>query len=267
MFTNNQKGSHGMFSKSGKRTVEKFQILLKKDEIINGVDKKIKVNDFYTPDNINNLNTEEDEFKVYSNDKNEKSSNIDNIISKNKVKVNMSKNKVRTRSYSEKKIKKHENPPCNKYNPNWEYGNKKLAWGPCWETMKPREFSMIKSERNNNEVHIYNESFNIDNNVFIDFGKQSNRKVFINCKNYELDPEKKQLKEESILMKQKKFDSSKKVQYTKNCAPDFDKSISRSHLDKIFGDKKTVIPFSVPKYDAVRPSNILIFRRKKSSKV
>ena len=41
-FINEQKGSYGMFSRSGRNTLEKFHILMKKDEIIGGYNKKQK---------------------------------------------------------------------------------------------------------------------------------------------------------------------------------------------------------------------------------
>ncbi len=87
MFINNQKGSHGMFSKSGKQTLEKFQILLKKDEIINGINKKIKVNDIYAPDEANNLDTQEDEFKIYSQEQKDKIMSSENALNRFKAKV------------------------------------------------------------------------------------------------------------------------------------------------------------------------------------
>jgi hypothetical protein len=47
---NDAKGSDGMFSTVGKRSSEKFHILSKKDEIMSGVTKKIKIKDIFNPD-------------------------------------------------------------------------------------------------------------------------------------------------------------------------------------------------------------------------
>lgn len=190
MFINNQKGSHGMFSKSGKRTLEKFQILLKKDEIINGIDKKVRVTDFYTPDQVNNLDTQEDEFKVYSQDPHEKQKLVEATLKKHKNKIQESKSNKRSKSLLTNHIlKKHENPPCNKYNPNWEFVNKKLAWGPKWSSQKPRDFSMLnlKNINPNTTFCDFKGKFNDDNHVFIDFQKQLKRSSFINKKAYYQD--------------------------------------------------------------------------------
>jgi hypothetical protein len=177
MFVNNQKGSHGMFSKSGKRTLEKFQILMKKDEIINGIDKKVKVNDFYSPDQANNIETQEDEFKVYSQDPHEKQNLLENTLNKHKNKVNTSKINERSKSILiDYKNHRHENPPCNKYNPNFEYTKKKMCWGPKWETIKPRDFSMCNPKSlNKADNHLYDPSFKVDTHVLIKFDKMSSR--------------------------------------------------------------------------------------------
>lgn len=45
--------------------------------------------------------------------------------------------------------------------------------------------------------------------------------------------------------------SSKKIR-----GPDFNKAISRAHLDKIQADKKSVIPFSLPKHGGVWASKL-----------
>lgn len=171
-----------MFSKSGKQTLEKFQILLKKDEIINGINKKIKVNDLYTPDEVNNLDTQEDEFKIYAQEPKEKAVSSEALLNKFKSK---SKNankyrKEQVKSKPRKEIKRHENPPCNKYNPNWQYVNKKLAWGVKWDTLKKREFSLINKYQSiaMQELNLYNEKFKVDGKVFLDFNKQTQRGSF-----------------------------------------------------------------------------------------
>jgi hypothetical protein len=202
MFVNTQKGSYGMFSKSGKRTLEKYQILLKKDEIINGIDKKIKVNDFYTPDQANNLDTQEDEFKVYSQDPQEKQNLVDATLKKHKNKLNNNKLNKKSKSLlKEHKSKKHENPPCNKYNPNWDYINKKLSWGVKWNTMKPREFSMVsnRSLNPNAQYNIYQEDFHVDSKTFIDFKKQTKRHSFAKRDDFVSKSKEKEVEEKKIL--------------------------------------------------------------------
>lgn len=289
MFVNSQKGSHGMFSKSGKRTLEKFQILLKKDEIINGIDKKVKVTDFYTPDQANNLDTQEDEFKVYSQDPHEKQNLVEATLKKHKAKIQANKMNSKEKTILEGfKSKKHENPPCNKYNPNWDYPNKKLAWGIKWKKMKSRDFSMLnkKSINPNINYNLYKEQFKIDGKVFLDFGKQihrhtrSRQEAKLNKKTMDSENEEDSLNKvnSGVVQQQGKFfqifliysinwiikhfysflESKTKLNFSKakklykrTNAPDFDKVISREQLENIYGDKRTVIPFTVPKFGAI----------------
>ena len=279
MFINSQKGSHGMFSKSGKQTLEKFQILLKKDEIINGINKKIKVNDIYAPDEANNLDTQEDEFKIYSQEQKDKIMSSENALNRFKAKVKDSKGSKIKKSKSKKEIRKHENPPCTKYNPNWQYINKKISWGVKWDTVKERNFSLLNGEKFNykEELNLYKDKFYVDGKVFIDFNKQVKRGSFNNTKKEENDNLSKQMNKTTLISKGeessifpiiteandtksqiKKRGFSAKQKYNKIQAPDFRKTISRAHLDKLHDDKTTVIPFSLPKYGATWASKLYI---------
>lgn len=67
----------------------------------------------------------------------------------------------------------------------------------------------------------------------------------------------------------KNFDSNRaKAQYKKSNAPDFTKVISRDDMERIHGDKRTVIPFKVPKYGATWASKReLLFRTYCFSKI
>jgi len=47
---NDAKGSEGMFSQVGKRSSEKYHILSKKEEIMSGLTKRIKIKDIFNPD-------------------------------------------------------------------------------------------------------------------------------------------------------------------------------------------------------------------------
>lgn len=178
MFVNTQKGSSGMFSKTGRNTLEKFQILLRKDEIINGINKKMKVNDFYTPDDPDDIDNQEDEFKI--NSKEEKNNLIDKTINKfkKKIKKNVSKKSKHSSKINNNRI--HENPPCNKYNPNWEYGRKKLCWGSKWGSVSNKKNALFgeKEKFNNQSLGSYRDTFIVDTKSFVNFEKQSKRPSF-----------------------------------------------------------------------------------------
>lgn len=84
--------------------------------------------------------------------------------------------------------RKHENPPCNKYTPNWEYVYKKTSWGVQWDKSTERDFSMIKRDKNIKDTHmpIYSNTFKIDCKTFVDFGKQTKRASFAKDKRINL---------------------------------------------------------------------------------
>jgi hypothetical protein len=43
MLLNDAKGSYGMYSRAGRNTVEKFHLLMRKDEILSGNQKKVYI--------------------------------------------------------------------------------------------------------------------------------------------------------------------------------------------------------------------------------
>ena len=71
MLLNETKGSLGMFSSVGKNSVEKYHILMRKDEIINGkLQKKVFNNVFgQDEDNVSNITDEEDEKDLLESNK------------------------------------------------------------------------------------------------------------------------------------------------------------------------------------------------------
>lgn len=50
MLLNDVKGSHGMYSRAGKNSTEKFHILMKKEEIMSGKGKTYKCKDLLYED-------------------------------------------------------------------------------------------------------------------------------------------------------------------------------------------------------------------------
>lgn len=60
--------------------------------------------------------------------------------------------------------------------------------------------------------------------------------------------------EMSVKIIKEKIDK-KKNKYNKIQAPDFKKTISRDHMEKVIDSKKSVIPFTLPNYAFTRTSN------------
>jgi hypothetical protein len=77
--------------------------------------------------------------------------------------------------------------------------------------------------------------------------RQTNRPEFLKKKYYSndniLEDEKSENKPEKKIKK-----------YTRIQAPDFKKSMTREKLDQVYGDKRGVIPFSMPKYNLIQES-------------
>jgi hypothetical protein len=57
MLLNDTKGSYGMYSRAGKEAAEKYNILMRKDEILSGNTKKMIITNLFNTDELKvNLN-------------------------------------------------------------------------------------------------------------------------------------------------------------------------------------------------------------------
>ena len=97
MIENEAKGWYGNYSIIGRNIVQRFQLLLKKDEILSGKTKKIHVDNFFFPDEKKNL----EENKKY---KNGKDINID-IFSENYDKLKKQELKLKNKEKKSKQSK------------------------------------------------------------------------------------------------------------------------------------------------------------------
>ena len=70
MLENEEKGWYGSYSLAGKRSAEKFNNIIHKNEILKGEHKRVKIPDIFSPDEIKHNNLEEklNIYKVYSYD-------------------------------------------------------------------------------------------------------------------------------------------------------------------------------------------------------
>lgn len=111
-----------------------------------------------------------------------------------------------------------------------------------------KNFSAKSRKEETPEFYLSHE-MNLRGRNFIDMSRQTNRPEFIKKKYHSNENIQDEEKSESKIDK-------KLRKYTRIQAPDFKKSMTREKLDKIYGDKKGVIPFSMPNYDFVQESNI-----------
>src|SRR4051812_15991587 len=69
MLLNDNRGSFGMFSRAGRNSAEKFHILVRKDEILAGLNKRVKMKDLFTPDeDFKQTEEHEDDLDIFKTD-------------------------------------------------------------------------------------------------------------------------------------------------------------------------------------------------------
>lgn len=123
--------------------------------------------------------------------------------------------------------------------------------GPQWETTVKKNFNNQKIEENLPDFYTSPE-LKITGRNFIDMKKMKDREAFIDEKNISKDIlTKSHHSLNSSLEKKKSKKSNKKAKLK---GPDFSKTITREKLDEIHDDRKNIIPFSIPKYQATRES-------------
>lgn len=334
MLVNEKNGSYGMFSRAGRVSTEKFNILMKKDEILNGTGKKFK-----PPDLFAHAKDEAMKYHLENQDEIQQIFLDENIEEKHKEKDKKKHEKmyVSNKSDSDKqkfldirnKTKRmNQTPCCTKYDPKNTYIWKRAKQIPGWETTVGKNKSIKKKE--NIAPKFYKEhEFDISGRNFVELNRQLGRKPFVKTKPNDDEDNKslnfstqnnrniynvdrKGLKTANGLGRNKsnrtrfninetdensnKFnrtdnqfyeDNKKEFSTTQrsfsskykkiknksgnlrnsrsanplnsrkwfnNPAPDFKKVISRETRDKMYDDKKRVMPFSIPPYEKTRPS-------------
>jgi hypothetical protein len=335
MLLNDNRGSFGMFSRAGRNSAEKYNILGKKDEILGGMNKKIQLKDLFTPDDhVKNTEDGEDDIDIFKTETNMKKElkRAKLVGAKRFKKVKKDKAKSEIAKYLEMRKqakKKMENPACTKYNPKNEYIWKRTLTGPQWEQSERKNFAKIKKEEVEPKFYKFHTDFEVKGKNFVDLARQTRRASFSGNTNVRVqnlksskDPEKdfasthyvsskgrtsmsttskgrtsnaffnanrasvlnKDIMEVSAMEKNNTYtdiDSEGEVsemkqrrktklnpinkdlmsnttsgnnRWVKIQAPDFKKIISREQLEKIYGDKRTIIPFSFPNFKWTRPS-------------
>ena len=172
MFENEEKGWYGSYSLAGRRSAEKFNNILRKNEILKGDNKKIKIRDMFAPDETKIEHTEEqlDYYKIYSMDTNNFKKKIKQKFSEegqNQEKKETKKFNLffhnRHCSLDNKKIKNDTNEPgCTRYSPNYDYIWPKLITGIKWGDQMGRKNKRIQKD---NRDFIINNLENYDKYV------------------------------------------------------------------------------------------------------
>jgi len=190
MILNENRGSYGMFSRAGRSSTEKFHILMKKDEILNGVSNKSKLPDINAA--RDDSDTDNNDYDAYAENHNQIFSNDKNMkISKKTGKSNKilsKKDKQALEKFEEiinKNKRMNETPNFNKYNPKNEYIWKKIVNNQFWDKSVKKNFSIKEKEDIKAKYYIAHdvEGKNVRGMNFIDLARQTKRGSFMNLKN------------------------------------------------------------------------------------
>ena len=236
MLENKQKGWHGCYSRIGKNSAENFNEIIKKDEIFQRLNKRIKVKDFYAPDKpIKKLEYLEDNLKffhIYQNDlyefskkdliKINKKQNNKDLKIENSNKNISTNNKFKYHNlHINKNIKKKLNgiifTPRIEYNPKYTLIFSRSLSGPFWNKIKGRKSPMVDVD---DRDFFYNEKNNYFNTneefkCLVNMNKCTQRGKFIDLKNVRIKNEKAFIKEKNNNKSKNKL-NIKLIKYMKN---------------------------------------------------
>ena len=203
MFENNAKGWYGSYSVIGRNLVQRFTLILKKDEILSGNLKKAYFGDYFTKDDT----------KIEEENNNKKNNKIDifspeyDILKEEKMNIKKRENMVQNANlcahlllaekerykfhqYHHKNeernlrlIRKRDNKNLVSYHPKMDFIWKKTITGPKWKLLKGRDFLQTDTNNfqkaNSNEKPKGKNNFNLslkyDNYNSIPMNKQTQR--------------------------------------------------------------------------------------------
>ena len=172
MLENEAKGWYGSYSLAGRRSAEKFNNILHKNEILKGDNKRIKIPDMFAPDEMkpNHANDKLDIYQIYS---------LDSASLKKKIKQKYDDEEKQSKDKPIKKFSlffhnRHcslENkrvglttyePGCTRYSPNYNYIWPKLITGIKWDAQMGRKKKKVQID---NRDFIINNLENYDKYV------------------------------------------------------------------------------------------------------
>ena len=86
MFENDTKGWYGSYSIAGRESAEKYHIVVHKDEILNIGNKKLKTREIFSPDEIQQIESFEDQLNIFKAYSSEKKNPMSDLIKEKKKK-------------------------------------------------------------------------------------------------------------------------------------------------------------------------------------
>jgi len=194
MLVNENNGSYGMFSRAGRNSTEKFHILMKKDEILNGTGRKFKPPKFFFHNkdeglkNNHQIEKAEEPQEVFLQENIEEKPKDKKELKKHDKIFQYKKSDIfmsNLKKLIDKKNQLNIVPGCTKYDPRNAFIWKKSKQFPTWESSLPKHKSI--KEKEFIAPKFYRETaFKLDCKNFVDMSRQIDRKSFIEVKDYEI---------------------------------------------------------------------------------
>ena len=191
MFENDAKGWYGSYSIAGRESAEKYHIVVHKDEILNIGNKKLKTREIFSPDEIQQIESFEDQLNIFKAYSSEKKNPMSDLIKEKKKKSIIPNHKLKyhNKHMSEgNKKKKSSEPPCTRYYPRYEYIWPKLITGPSWKQSRGRTFN--KKEIDNQEFFHEDITFSPTSKCLVNMNKTTQRGDFIISNNVRIRTDK-----------------------------------------------------------------------------
>ena len=191
MFENDTKGWYGSYSIAGRESAEKYHIVVHKDEILNIGNKKLKTREIFSPDEIQQIESFEDQLNIFKAYSSEKKNPMSDLIKEKKKKSIIPNHKLKyhNKHMSEgNKKKKSSEPPCTRYYPRYEYIWPKLITGPSWKQSRGRTFN--KKEVDNQEFFHEDITFSPTSKCLVNMNKTTQRGDFIISNNVRIRTDK-----------------------------------------------------------------------------
>ena len=185
MFENKRKGWHGAYSMTGKMTAEQFNEILHKDDILNCTSpKKLRIKDFFEPDQVvNNLDYLYDNlmsFQIYEKEDKHFTESLTKTVEDSQKNIDSKKIKNLKNFFYTKPIKEIDAAKSKYYAPKYDLVFSKTLTGIKWNKLLGRQKPSINISITNN------------NNICKKFIKEENKihpvtqenKCFVNMDNY-----------------------------------------------------------------------------------
>lgn len=281
MFENETKGWYGSYSRVGKGFAERFYIISHKEEIFSRENKKIKIKDFYNPDEIKQKSSLEenlDVFKLYTSNKIKKDKILKSLL-KHKQNFLEGSSQSKKKSYNKKRLKLshiHEilgikkNPKVNqssytRYNPNYDYIKPRLLEGPLWNKvpgrkqkgLNPLEDKIFNEQIEDNQNYKYYVLETEKSKCLVNMNKMTQRGEFTDIKDLRIRTDKPFIKPKK---KKKSFDKHIKEEVKKkinNILKEKIKTSSNTRNLSLFNSKRLFTKYNKTSTMFSEPRNLL----------